>query len=115
MRREKMKKRSALGWLAAVPASTALLMTVLLISSCSAPMGNPEDGKRWYSMNHCDSCHGINGNDGKAPVVKNLDMSFWRFKRIIRDAGSQIMPKFPEEKISEQDVADLYAFLKAEQ
>lgn len=76
-------------------------------------MGNPEEGKRWYSMNHCDSCHGIRGDDGKAPVVRNLDMSFWRFKRIIRNAGSPIMPKYPEEKISGQEVADLYAFLKA--
>ncbi|MGI9538163.1 MAG: c-type cytochrome [Desulfocapsaceae bacterium] len=90
-----------------------LLLVIALLSGCSTPMGNPLDGKRWYSMHHCFSCHGPNGNDGKGPVVKDLTMSFWRFERIIRDAGSPIMPKYPEEKISDQDMADLYAFLKA--
>jgi mono/diheme cytochrome c family protein len=95
------------------PVSAALLSAALLISSCSTPMGNPEDGKRWYSMNNCYACHGVNGDDGKAPVVNNLEMAYWRFERIVRDAGSPIMPKYPEEKISDQDMADLYAFLKA--
>lgn len=96
-----------------IPFLLPLLMVILLVSGCSTPMGNPEDGKRWYSMHNCFACHGPNGNDGKAPVVNNLEMSFWRFERIIRNAGSPIMPKYPEEKISDQDVADLYAFLKA--
>ena len=95
------------------PVFLLLLLTVFL-SNCSTPMGNPVDGQRWYSMHHCFSCHGPSGDDGKGPVVKDLNMSYWRFERIIRDAGSPIMPKYPEEKISDQDVADLYAFLKAE-
>ena len=91
-----------------------LILGTLILSGCSTPMGNPEDGKRWYSMHNCFACHGPNGNDGKAPVVNNLEMSYWKFERIIRDAGSPIMPKYPEEKISAQDVADLYALLKAQ-
>ena len=90
-----------------------LILGILIVSGCSTPTGNPDDGKRWYSMHNCFACHGPNGNDGKAPVVNNLEMSYWRFEKIIRDAGSPIMPKYPEEKISDQDVADLYAFLKA--
>ncbi len=90
-----------------------LFLGLLMVSGCSTPMGNAEDGKRWYSMHNCFACHGPNGDDGKAPVVSDLEMSYWRFERIIRDAGSPIMPKYPEEKISDQDVADLYAFLKA--
>lgn len=88
-------------------------LTILFISACSSPMGNPQEGKRWYAMNHCYACHGPNGNDGKAPDVSNLEMNFYLFKMKIRDAGSPIMPKYPEDKISDQDVADMYAFLKA--
>ena len=84
----------------------------LIFSSCSTPMGNPEDGKRWYSMHNCFACHGPNGNDGKAPNIKDLDLAYWRFERIIRNAGSPIMPKYPKENISAQDVADIYALLK---
>lgn len=96
-----------------VPAVTILILTMLLVSACSAPMGNPQDGKRWYSMHNCFACHGPNGDDGKAPDISSLEMNFFFFKRKIRNAGSPIMPKFSEEKISDQDVADLYAFLKA--
>lgn len=101
---------STLRWL---PVLLLFIFAAVLVTACSTPMGNPEDGKRWYSMHNCFACHGPNGNDGKAPVVSNLGMSHWRFKRIIRNAGSPIMPKYPKEKISAQDVADLYAFLKA--
>jgi mono/diheme cytochrome c family protein len=108
-----MQKGFANLLLALAPVSLGLVSAALLISSCSTPMGNPEDGKRWYSMNNCYACHGVNGDDGKAPVVNNLEMAYWRFERIVRDAGSPIMPTYPVEKISDQDMADLYAFLKA--
>jgi mono/diheme cytochrome c family protein len=89
-------------------------MTVLVLSSCSTPQGNPADGKRWYSMHHCFACHGPNGNDGKGPKIDNPDMGFRKFLGIVRNARSPIMPKFPEEKISTQDVADIYAWLKTQ-
>ena len=108
-----MAKDSSKIYLHWIPVILLLILTILMVSGCSTPMGNPEDGKRWYSMHNCFACHGPNGNDGKGPVVNNLEMSYWRFERIIRDAKSPIMPKYPEEKISDQDVADLYAFLKA--
>ena len=100
-----------LSWL---PLLLLLCLGILIVSGCSTPAGNPEDGKRWYSMHNCFACHGPNGDDGKAPVINNLEMSYWKFERIIRNAGSPIMPKYPQEKISGQDVADLYAFLKAQ-
>ena len=96
-----------------MPFLLLMFLGIVILSGCSTPVGSADDGKRWYSMHNCFACHGPNGNDGKAPVVNNLDMSYWKFERIIRNAGSPIMPKYPEEKISDQDVADLYAFLKA--
>ena len=101
--------KSNLCW---TPSVLFLFLGIIVVSGCSAPTGNSEDGKRWYSMHNCFACHGPNGDDGKAPVVSGLEMSYWRFERIIRDAGSPIMPKYPKERISDQDVADLYAFLK---
>jgi len=90
----------------------AVIGLSLLLAGCTTPKGNAEDGKRWYMMNNCYSCHGLNGNDGKAPVIDANDISFRTFLGYIRDANSQIMPKFPEEKISKQDAADMYAWLK---
>jgi mono/diheme cytochrome c family protein len=91
-----------------------LLAAILpLIAACSTPQGNAEDGKRWYMMHNCFACHGKNGSDGKGPMIGNPDMSFYSFLRSVRNAGSPIMPEFPETKIPKQDVADIYAWLKS--
>lgn len=86
--------------------------TTLVLNACTAPEGNMDNGRRWYMMHNCYACHGRQGNDGKGPVIYPLDIGFWHFKSIVRNAKSPIMPKFPEEKISNQDVADIYTWLK---
>jgi len=85
---------------------------MLATFGCITPEGKVNDGKRWYLMNNCSACHGQNGNDGKAVEINGVDMSFRRFLSIVRDANSPIMPKFPEAKISKQDAADIYVWLK---
>ena len=85
----------------------------LLLASCSSPKGNAEDGKRWYSMNNCSSCHGPNGSDGRAPNIAKIDMRFGKFLKRLRIKDATIMPYFPESKISKQDAADIYAHLQA--
>jgi len=107
-----MKNEYVSNIIQAASTGSLLLLTLLLVGACSTPAGNPNDGKRWYSMHNCFACHGENGDDGEAPDIRDLEMSYYRFEKKIRDAGSPIMPKYPEEKISSQDVADLYAFLK---
>ena len=89
-----------------------LCLTALFLPACKAPEGNMDDGKRWYMMHNCYACHGRLGNDGKGPVIYPLDMGFRHFKSTVRNANSPIMPKFSEEKLSNQDVADIYTWLK---
>ncbi|MBE0584947.1 MAG: cytochrome c [Desulfofustis sp.] len=97
--------------------SMALLGAGLLLftAGCTTPSGNAEDGQRWYAMNNCSACHGAQGDDGKAPEIYPLDMSYRHFLSIVRDAGSPIMPKFPPQKLSDEDVADIYAWLKTKE
>jgi len=83
------------------------------LSGCGGPDGNVENGKRWYTMNNCSACHGLHGNDGRAPDIANLDMSFSSFVKKLRTTDAPIMPPFPESKVSKQDAADIYAFLKS--
>ena len=91
-----------------------LLLTgclMILVTACSTPQGNSDDGKRWYMMHNCYSCHGLNGDDGQGPVVDTKKLSFRRFNSIVRDAKSPIMPEFPKEKLSDQDIVDIYTWL----
>jgi mono/diheme cytochrome c family protein len=92
--------------------SCGLFLFFLTLSACSAPSGNPENGQKWFKMNNCGSCHGETGKGGRAPEVTNLDMGFSSFVRKLRKQDAPIMPPFPESKISEQDAADIYAYLK---
>ena len=95
---------------------TVLLITlsfvILMLTGCDTPSGNSDDGKRWYMMHNCYSCHGLNGNDGQGPPINAHKLSFRKFNAMVRNAKSPIMPKFPEEKVSKQDVADMYAWLR---
>ncbi len=84
----------------------------LFLSGCGAPPGNPEDGKRWYMMHNCYSCHGLHGDDGRAVKIAGIDMSFGSFVKKLRSTDSSIMRPFPESKLSKQDAADIYAYLK---
>lgn len=92
---------------------SSIFFTLLLLNSCSAPPGNPENGKRWYMMNNCYSCHGIHGNDGRAVNIAPLKMGFGRFVKRLRKTKSNIMPSFPETKITKQDAADIYSYLNS--
>ncbi len=89
-----------------------LLLCFILLSGCSAPPGNPADGKRWFMMNNCSACHGPHGNDGRAANIAGIKMGFGSFVNKLRTTDAPIMPPFPESKVSKQDAADIYAYLK---
>ncbi len=90
-----------------------LLLFVIALTACGAPAsGNPEEGKKWYTMNNCNACHGLHGNDGRSPSIAGISMSFGSFVKKLRKSDAPIMPPFPVSKISDQDAADIYAYLK---
>ena len=89
------------------------LLILYCLVGCSGPEGNPADGKRWYEMHNCSSCHGFKGNDGRSPQIAGITLSFSSFVRKLRKGGASIMPEYPESKISENDAADIYSYLKS--
>lgn len=96
----------------AVICSTFLLS--LTLASCgTTPGGDPGNGQKWFKMNNCGACHGEQGKGGRAPDVTNIDMGFGSFVKKLRKQDAPIMPPYPESKISEQDAADIYAYLKS--
>ncbi|MCF8056834.1 MAG: cytochrome c [Desulfocapsa sp.] len=96
----------------AVTLLAVYLILILLLTACSPPTGNAENGQRWFAMHNCTSCHGKNGTGGRAPKIAALNRSFGSFVRFLRNPDSTSMPRFPEEKISKQDAADIYIWLK---
>lgn len=91
---------------------TILALTTSILSSCSTSNGDKTEGKRWYMLHNCSACHGENGNDGDALSISPPDMNFYFFKKRLRKKDGQIMPYFSQEKLSNDDAADIYVFLK---
>ena len=90
------------------------LTIFILISGCTTPEGNPEDGKRWYIMHTCYACHGEDGKGrGGGPAITGLDMSYRSFVKRLRHSETAIMPAYGADKISDQDAADILAYLNS--
>jgi mono/diheme cytochrome c family protein len=91
-----------------------MLAISIIVSACTSPEGNIADGKRWYTMHACYACHGENGEGrGGGPSVAGLNMGYSSFVKRLRNPQTAIMPEYSAEKISDQDAADILAFLKS--
>lgn len=89
-----------------------LLFSGFLAACGSTPPGNAENGKKWFTMNNCNSCHGEQGKGGRGPAITPLDMTYGSFVKKLRTKNAPIMPYYPDSKLSDQDAADIYAYLK---
>ena len=87
-------------------------------NSSAASSGDLRDGEKLYTAN-CGGCHPNGGNviNSALPVVgapelKNLN-TFIQFNRNpLRPDGSKgVMPAFPKEKISDQEMKQIYEYI----
>ena len=84
----------------------------LSILSCSAlPEGDGADGARWYAMQHCNGCHGRDGTGGRAPALRGVGLSYGTLRAKVRNSGSVIMPSYSRERLSDEELADIFAYL----
>lgn len=81
-----------------------------------APTGDIANGKKVYLADGCFMCHGRVGQggayNGPAPVLAKTEMPFEGFKGQLRQPV-QDMPAYSEAVMSDQQVADIYAFLQS--
>jgi len=76
-------------------------------------IGDVEKGKRVFVTDGCYECHGYaaqGGRDGARLAQTTMPLpAFVRYVR--RPAGA--MPAFTQKVLSDQDLSDIYAFLKS--
>lgn len=89
------------------------IAALLVAGGCSEPEGNVAEGKRWYRMHNCSACHGDNGYDGNGPDIADLDMGFNSFTHRLRNGETAVMPVYDENRISDNDAADILAYLQS--
>ena len=99
--------------LGAMLAASALLAGQTPVPAAPAQTGHAENGKRLYMKDTCYFCHGTVGQ-GAGPVGARLGppmRNLAGFIRYVRRPGGQ-MPALTDKVISDQDLTDIYAYLR---
>src|SRR5437016_14532478 len=91
-----------------------LLTTSILFGQNSAPSGNADKGKQIFAKIGCYECHGREGQGSSAtgPRIAPSPIPFNRFVSYVRKPTGD-MPPYTAKVLSEQDLTDIYAFMKS--
>jgi mono/diheme cytochrome c family protein len=79
-----------------------------------APAGNAENGKKIFNKNGCYECHGREGQGSTmtGPRIAPDPIAFDVLSRYIRKPTGE-MPPYTAKVVSDQELADIYAFLQS--
>lgn len=111
---------------ATLVALTALLMVVTLSAAAGetlqtpadnkpAPAGDANHGKEIYASYGCYQCHGYLGQGATrtgAPRIAPDPIPFALFRYIVREPPEE-MPPYTEKVLSDEELADIYAYLQS--
>jgi mono/diheme cytochrome c family protein len=95
-----------------------LILTILLFAATPAfaqekPEGAPDRGKQSYTKYMCYACHGTVGQGadrGTGPQIAPKVLPYPAFALQVRNPRLD-MPAFRKEFVSDQELADIYAYL----
>ena len=93
-----------------------LLVLLLLMATgawAQAPKGDIERGRKVYQDKWCHSCHGTvgqGGDRGAGPKIAPNPFPYEAFAHQTRRPRAS-MPRYPVEVLSEQEMADIYAYI----
>ena len=103
----------------------ALLLAVALLaaypnaraqqSSEATPAGNAQNGKKLFMGYGCYECHGREGQGAAQTGAARIgppQLSFEGFQSYVRSPKNQ-MPPYSAKAVPEQELADIYAYLKS--
>ena len=97
------------------------LILMIAIASAAAQVpaakqanpGNAENGKRLFEKDGCYECHGYAGQGGRdGPRLAATSLSLTALIRYVRRPLGA-MPAFTGKVLSDQELTDIYAYLKA--
>lgn len=89
-----------------------LLLTAALAAAQTKP-GDTANGKRLFEHNGCYQCHGHEGQGGLAGArLAQTRLAQAAFIAYVRNPRSGMMPPFRAKVLSDQDLADVYVYIK---
>ena len=77
------------------------------------PAGNSQNGKKIFSSYGCYQCHGFEAQGGGAGArLAPRPIAFPQFTKYVRQPTGE-MPPYTSKVVSDQELADIYAFLQS--
>ena len=87
--------------------------------SSTTASGDAPNGKLIFERQGCNKCHGFKGEGGSTlaqnggvPRIASTTLALPAFIRLVRKPKGQ-MPPFGSERVTDSDLADVYAFLRS--
>ena len=100
-------------------AGSTLSVAVFAVSSTvasqtAAPAGDAAKGKASYERTGCWQCHGRQGQGGREGprIASPVPMNWERLSTFVRTTRGD-MPPYTEKVLSNQELADLFAYLRS--
>ena len=95
-------------------AATLLAVPSLAVGQAPTPAaGDVENGKRLFTKQNCYYCHGTEGQGGRDGArIAQIGLNAQGLIRYVRKPAGA-MPAFSEKMISDQELTDIYAYLKS--
>jgi mono/diheme cytochrome c family protein len=95
----------------------AVALSLVLAGTASAQtaaQGDPAKGKATFMADGCYECHGGVGQGGRltGPRLARTQLPLDAFAQQLRQPSNE-MPPYAPGVVSDQDVADIYAYLEA--
>ena len=99
-----MKSRIVIG--------VAAFAAALVLGQASALAASAEKNKAAFLQHGCWQCHGYEGQGGVGPKLAPNPIPFDTLSNFVRTTNRQ-MPPFRKDILSDEDLADIYAFLQS--
>jgi ubiquinol-cytochrome c reductase cytochrome c subunit len=84
-----------------------------LAAHAQAPAGDAKRGHAVYMKNMCYTCHGTAGQGGDRGSGPRIAYDVWPWEAFAQQVRRprEGMPRYPKEHVSDQDLADIYAYV----
>ncbi len=90
-----------------------LLFASVSLSVIALAQSNVDNGKRLFLKNGCYECHGYGGQGGAAGArLAQTKLSLATFTAFVRNPSPGGMPPYRAKIMTDQELADVYAYVK---
>lgn len=90
----------------------AMLLFAALLPAQPASAGDASRGHDLFLKYSCYACHGFSGQNGPGARLVPMRMTATQFTAYVRGPRTRQMPSFSSKVLSDQQLADIHAYIK---